>query len=45
MSKKNLSPKQIEELLKTLKALFEKNKNRHKSMFIFSLTIINSPLK
>ena len=32
MSKKNLSPKQIEELLKTLKARFEKNKNRHKGI-------------
>ena len=29
MSKKNLSAKQIENLLKTLKARFEKNKNRH----------------
>ena len=32
MPKKNLSPKQIEELLKTLKARFEKNKNRHKGI-------------
>jgi hypothetical protein len=32
MSKKNLSPKQSEELLKTLKARFEKNKNRHKGI-------------
>jgi hypothetical protein len=32
MSKKNLSPKQIEELLKTLKARFEKNMNRHKGI-------------
>jgi len=32
MSKKILSPKQIEELLKTLKARFEKNKNRHKGI-------------
>ena len=29
MAKKNLSPKQIEDLLKTLKARFEKNMNRH----------------
>ncbi|HSW56451.1 MAG TPA: DUF4256 domain-containing protein [Ignavibacteriaceae bacterium] len=32
MSKKFLSPKQIEELLETLKARFEKNKNRHKGI-------------
>lgn len=32
MSKKNLSPKQIEELLKTLKTRFEKNMNRHKGI-------------
>ena len=32
MSKNNLSPKQREELLKTLKARFEKNKNRHKGI-------------
>ena len=32
MSKKNLSPKQGEELLKTLKARFEKNMNRHKGI-------------
>ena len=32
MSKKNLSPKQSEELLKTLKARFEKNINRHKGI-------------
>ena len=32
MSKKNLSPKQIEELFKTLKARFEKNMNRHKGI-------------
>ncbi len=32
MSKKILSPKQIEELLGTLKARFEKNMNRHKSI-------------
>jgi hypothetical protein len=31
-TKKNLSPKQGEELLKTLKARFEKNMNRHKSI-------------
>jgi hypothetical protein len=31
-NKKNLSPKQIEELLKTLKARFEKNLNRHKNI-------------
>lgn len=31
-NKKNLSPKQIEELLKVLKARFEKNKNRHKGI-------------
>lgn len=31
-SKKNLSPKQTEDLLKTLKARFEKNKNRHKGI-------------
>jgi len=30
--KKNLSPKQIAELLKTLKARFEKNMNRHKGV-------------
>ena len=30
--KKELSPKQHEELLKTLKARFEKNKNRHKGI-------------
>jgi len=30
MSKKNLSPKQSEELLRTLKTRFEKNINRHK---------------
>ncbi|MBL0356886.1 MAG: DUF4256 domain-containing protein [Chitinophagaceae bacterium] len=29
-NKKELSPKQLEELIKTLKARFEKNKNRHK---------------
>jgi len=32
MPKKNLSPKQGEELLKTLKARFEKNMNRHKGI-------------
>jgi len=32
MSKKELSPKQIEELLRTLKARFEKNMNRHKGL-------------
>jgi hypothetical protein len=32
MSKKALSPKQKEELLKTLKTRFEKNKDRHKGM-------------
>jgi hypothetical protein len=32
MSKKELSPKQCEELLGTLKARFEKNKNRHKGI-------------
>jgi hypothetical protein len=32
MSKKSLSPKQIEELLKTLKVRFEKNTNRHKGI-------------
>jgi hypothetical protein len=32
MVKKNLSPKQSEELLKTLKARFEKNMNRHKGI-------------
>jgi len=32
MSKNILSPKQIEELLKTLKARFEKYKNRHKGI-------------
>jgi hypothetical protein len=31
-SKKELSPKQREDLLKTLKARFEKNKNRHKGL-------------
>jgi hypothetical protein len=31
-NKKNLSPKQIEELLKTLKTRFEKNMNRHKDI-------------
>jgi len=31
-NKKNLSRKQIEELLKTLKARFEKNMNRHKGI-------------
>jgi len=31
-TKKNLSPKQREELLKTLKARFEKNMNRHKGL-------------
>ena len=31
-NKKNLSPKQIEELLKTLKARFEKNMYRHKNI-------------
>lgn len=31
-NKKQLSPKQQEELLKTLKARFEKNKNRHKDI-------------
>ena len=31
-NKKELSPKQHEELLKTLKARFEKNLNRHKSL-------------
>src|SRR6185295_12871148 len=31
-SKKQLSPKQREELLKTLKARFEKNTNRHKGL-------------
>jgi hypothetical protein len=32
MSKKALSPKQSEELLKTLKTRFEKNKDRHKGI-------------
>ena len=32
INKKNLSRKQIEELLKTLKARFEKNMNRHKGI-------------
>lgn len=32
MSKKELSPKQCEELIKTLKARFEKNINRHKAI-------------
>jgi hypothetical protein len=32
MPKKILSPKQIDELLKTLKDRFEKNKNRHKNI-------------
>lgn len=32
MPKKNLSPKQIDELLKTLKPRFEKNMNRHKGI-------------
>jgi hypothetical protein len=32
MPKKNLSPKQIEELLKTLKARFEKNMQRHQGI-------------
>ena len=32
MSKKTLSTKQIEELLKTLKSRFENNKNRHKGI-------------
>jgi hypothetical protein len=32
MPKKNLSPKQSEELLKTLKTRFEKNMNRHKGI-------------
>ena len=32
INKKWLSPKQVEELLKTLKARFEKNMNRHKSI-------------
>src|SRR6187399_2336677 len=32
MSKKKLSPAQSEELLKTLKARFEKNMNRHKNI-------------
>jgi len=32
MPKKELLPKQSEELLKTLKARFEKNKNRHKGI-------------
>ena len=31
-NKKELSPKQREELLNTLKACFEKNKNRHKGL-------------
>src|SRR6187549_2532640 len=31
-NKKELSPKQREELLSTLKARFEKNKNRHKDI-------------
>jgi hypothetical protein len=31
-SKKELAPKQIEELMKTLKIRFEKNKNRHKGI-------------
>jgi hypothetical protein len=31
-NKKNLSPKQIEDLLKTLKTRFEKNLNRHKGI-------------
>src|SRR5688572_1032206 len=31
-SKKKLSPEQLEELLKTLKARFEKNMNRHKGL-------------
>ena len=32
MSKKKLSSEQREELLKTLKARFEKNMNRHKGL-------------
>jgi hypothetical protein len=32
MNKKKLSPEQQEELLQTLKARFEKNKNRHKGL-------------
>ncbi len=32
MSKKELSPKQAEELISTLKTRFEKNKNRHKGI-------------
>src|SRR6266853_4094843 len=32
MSKKELSPEQREELLKTLKARFEKHRNRHKGL-------------
>src|SRR3989338_44454 len=32
MAKKELSPKQREELLRTLKARFEKNMNRHKGL-------------
>ncbi len=32
MPKKNLSPKQIKDLLKTLNTRFEKNKNRHKGI-------------
>jgi hypothetical protein len=32
MSKKNLSPKQEGDLLKTIKTRFEKNKNRHKGI-------------
>jgi len=31
-NKKNLSPKQTEELFKTLKARFEKNMSRHTSL-------------
>ena len=31
-NKKELSPAQIEELLRTLKVRFEKNKNRHKGI-------------
>ncbi len=31
-NKKMLSPQQLEELLNTLKAGFEKNKNRHKNI-------------
>ncbi len=42
MPKKNLSPKQIEELFKTLKARFKKNMNRHKSI---EWSIVEAKLK